>query len=148
MGKVTNFGWAPPHAPIYGIDHSNIAVRLTRLNWRKKAVCRIYDDTCLYIHISRGRFTENGRKHEHYFVRIAFGKKETKPFEKDFPKLNDALAYVNGEDGSEFGRVTRIAETWEYPKGCYSDTFITGLGGSEGNLLPNFTIRVPGAPRE
>ena len=147
MGKVTHFGWASPHDPIYGIDQSNIAVRLTRLNWRKKAVCRIYDDICLYIYVSKGRFTENGRKHEHYFVRIALGKKETNPFDKDFPKLKNALAYVNGEDGSEFSRVTRIAKTWEYPKGCYSDTFITGFGGSEESLLPNFTVRIPGALR-
>ena len=148
MGKLINFGWAPPHDPMYGIDQSNISNRLTRLNWREKAVCRIYDDTCLYIYLSKGRFTENGRKHEHYFVRIAFGKKKTIHFEKDFPRLFDALAYANGEDESEFGRVTRLSKIYEYPKGCYSDTYVTGFGGSDENLLPNFTILIPGAPRE
>ena len=148
MGKLTNFGWAPSHDPIYGIDQSNIAVRMTRLNWRKKAVCRIYDDTCLYIYISKGRFTENGRKKEHYFVRLALGPKEVNSYEKDFPKLMEALAYANGDDESEFGCVTRPAKAWEYPFGRYSDTYVTGFGGSEGNLLPNFTVRIPGPLRK
>ena len=145
MGKVTNFGLAPPQDPMYGIDRSNIADRLNRQNWRKKAICRVIQDRCLYVHVARGRQTQDGKTTERYYVRLQFGTEDDSQFQKDFPTLREALAYVNGDDGSNFGRLTRPAESHEYPRGCEADTYITGVSRDHKNpLLPNFTIKIPG----
>ena len=144
MGKLTSFGFAPVHDPIYGISRSNITDRLKRTNWRTKAICRVRDGRCLYIYIVKGSFSENGKKCERYFVQIHFGSEEDRQFERDLRTLKEALAYANGEDGAAFGRETRPAGTGELPRSREADTYITGFGRKDGHLNPNFTLRIPG----
>ena len=43
----------PPQGRIYGISHANIADKLTRLNWRTKAIVR--DGEYIYISHTRKR---------------------------------------------------------------------------------------------
>jgi hypothetical protein len=146
MAKVINFGSAPPQDPVFGIDRSNIADRLSRRNWRKKAICRVIQDRCLYVHIAHGRQTHDGKTTERYYVRLKCGAEDDRQqFEKDFPTLREALAYVNGDDGSNFGRLTRPAESHEFPRGRGADTYITGFSRDRENLLfSNFTTKIPG----
>ena len=144
MGRVTWFGSAPPHDPVYGIKQSNITDRLKRTNWRTKAICRVREDRCLYVYVVKGRFSENGKKCERYYVQIHFGSEEDRPFERDFRTLKEALAYANGEDGSKFGGKTRPAEAGEFPRSREADTHITGLSRIDGRLQPNFTVNIPG----
>ena len=40
MGQVTCWGLLPDHHPRYGIKHSNIVQKLTRLNWKSNAIVR------------------------------------------------------------------------------------------------------------
>jgi hypothetical protein len=144
MGKVTHFGIAPPHDPIYGIDSSNITEKLTRLNWRTKAVCRIRDDRCLYVYVKNGSTKIDGVKCERYYVLIHLGSKEDGQFRTDFRFLKDAIAYANGSDGSDFAVSTTSAKSTRHPHSRGADTYITGFSRNNGRLNPNFTIRIPG----
>ena len=145
MGNVTYFGFAPPHDPTYGIDRSNIVEKLTRLNWRTKAVCRIREDRCLYILVEKGCVHSDGKSHDRYFVNVHLGAKDDRHFRRDFGLLKDAIAYANGRDGSDFALSTRPAKITEYPLGHGADTYITGFGGTGGQLHPSFTVKIPGA---
>jgi hypothetical protein len=127
MVKVIDFGPAPIHDPIYGISHSNIADRLTEENWETKAVCRAHNNQCLYILIQKGELSDSGRKHYRYFVGIELGTKEDAAFDKDFATLKEALAYVNGEDGSEFGQKTRPATFSGLPRERAAEIVVGGV---------------------
>ena len=145
MGKSINFGLAPPQDPMFGIDRSNIVDRLNQRNWRKKAICRMIQDRCLYVYVIRGRQTHGGQTNERYYAQIQFGTEEDQQFRKDFRALVEALANVNGDNGSNFGRLTRPAEPHEYPRERGPDTYVTGFsGGPGGQLRPNFTVKIPG----
>ena len=144
MAKCTFFGMAPVHDPIYGISRSNITDRLKRTNWRTKAICRVREDRCLYVYVVKGSTSDNGKKCERHYVQIHFGSEEDRPFQRDFRTLKEALAYANGDDGAEFGRETRPAETGEFPRSREADTHITGLSRVDGRLQPNFTVNIPG----
>ena len=144
MAKVVIFGFAPTHDPIYGIRRENIAPRLTRNNWRNKATCRTIDDRCLYVTIQRGKIRENRKTQSRYFVQVHPGVPAGPDFGADFQKLKDALAYANGQEGSNFADATRPATPKEYPAGRGADTYITGFTGRGREHRPNFTIRLPG----
>ena len=145
MGKVINFGLASPQDPMFGIDQSNIADRLNQRNWRKKAICRVIHDRCLYVYVARGRQTHDGKTSERYYALIHFGTEEDRTFRKDFRMLKEALAYVNGDSESNFGQLTRPAKPHEFPRGRGPDTYVTGFSGDPGGKLhPNFTVRIPG----
>jgi hypothetical protein len=116
MAKVNWFGEAPIHDPIYGINRSNIADRLTDKNWETKAVCRVRNNQSLYILVQKGEVSDSGSEHDRYFVNIELGTKEDAASNKDFATLKDALAYANGEDGSEFAQETRPATSSELPQ--------------------------------
>ena len=117
MGKLTWFGWSPPHDPIYGIDHANIAPELTRENWKTRAVVR----SGMYIWVLRGTHTgKTGKKVARYYVRI-YATAPTLELQRDFPKLMTALDYANRLGNSES----------RYPTERGSTTYITmhpGLG--------------------
>ncbi len=145
MGKSTNFGLASPQDPMFGIDRSNIADRLNQRNWRKKAICRVIHDRCLYVYVARGRQTHDGNTNERYYALIHFGTEEDRSFRKDFRTLKEALAYVNGDSESNFGRLTRPAKPHEFPRERGPDTYVTGFsGGPGGQLRPSFTVKIPG----
>ena len=144
MAKVTYFGFAPTHDPVYGIRRENIAPRLTRNNWRNKATCRTIDGRCLYVMIQRGKIHENRQTRRRYFVQVHLGGPAGRDFDADFQKLKDALAYANGQDGSNFADATQLATPEEYPAGRGADTYITGFTGRGRERHPNFTISLPG----
>jgi len=135
---------ASPQDPIFGISRCNITDRLKRTNWRTEAICRVREDRCLYIYINRGSTFGKGKKCERYFVFIEFGSEEDRKLRRDFPTLKEALAYANGEDGSEFAQGTRPAETGEFPRSREADTYVTGFTRKGGRLNPNFTVHIPG----
>ena len=83
---VINMGLAPEHDPHFGISHDNIAKRLTRLNWKKKAIVR----DSKYIWIVKGSFERNGRRIHRYFIKGIYQLNNTK-----FVKLNDAIQLAN-----------------------------------------------------
>ncbi|MBT6241803.1 MAG: hypothetical protein HOI46_07215 [Rhodospirillaceae bacterium] len=144
MGKVINFGFAPTHDPNFGIQRKNIAPRLTRNNWRNKAICRTIDGHCLYVMIQRAKIHENRQTQSRYFVQVHLGGPVGREFDADFQKLKDALAYANGEDGAVFAKSTQPATPEEYPLGHDADTYITGFSVQGRERRPNFTIRIPG----
>ncbi len=145
MGKLINFGFAPPQDPMFGINRSNIADRLNQRNWRKKAICRVIQDRCLYVYVARGTQTHDGKTSERYYALIHFGTEEDRSFRKDFRTLKEALAYVNGDSESNFGRLTRPAKPHEFPRERGPDTYVTGFSYDPGGRLhPNFTVKIPG----
>ena len=80
MGKLTWFGWSPPHDPMYGIDHANIAPELTTKNWKTRAVVR----SGMYIWVLRGTHTgENSKKVARYYVRV-YANRPTLDLQRDF----------------------------------------------------------------
>jgi hypothetical protein len=144
MGRLTDFGFAPPHDPMFGIQHKNIVPRLTRNNWRTKATCRTIDGQCLYVMIQLGKVSSNGQTKSRYFVTVHLGGLTGRNFGSDFQKLKDALAYANGQDGAAFAEVTQIAIPEEYPVDRGADTYISGFTGQGRERRSNFTIRLPG----
>jgi hypothetical protein len=144
MGKLIYFGSAPAHDPIYGIRRKNIASRLTRNNWRTKATCRTIGGSCLYIMIQHGEIQGKGQKQGRYFVQVHLGGSISQDFRADFQKLKAALAYANGQDGSDFAEATQLATPDEYPVDRGADTYITGFTGQGRDSRSNFTIRLPG----
>ena len=143
--RMTNFGQAPVHDPIYGIDRSNITDRLKRTNWRTKAVFRVRKGRCLYVLVQRGDVSDGGRRYQRYFVQIHLGSKDDLSLEWDFRTLREALAYANGDDGADLGRETRLAEPPEYPRSREADTYVTGFSRGP---IPNLTFRIPGGYKD
>ena len=145
MGKLISFGLAPPQDPMFGIDRSNISDRLNQRNWKKKAICRVIHDRCLYVYVARGRQTHDGKTSERYYTLIHFGTDEDRSFRKDFRTLKEALSYVNGDSESNFGRLTRPAKPHEFPRERGPDTYVTGFNDDPGGQLhPSFTVKIPG----
>ena len=138
--QITNFGWAPQHDPIYGIRRENIATRLTKNNWKCKAVCRIIDDRTLYVMVRRNEPDESSRTEQRYYVQVHLGMQSDQDFNTDFETLPEALAYANGQDGSAFSRRTQPAPRGAYPENRRADTWITGYGGWGPKGLPNLTL--------
>ena len=91
MSKVIYLGSLPSHSPEYGIKYQNIALRLTRLNYKEKAIVI----GSIYIFIMK--YKNDG--HDEYQVRFDRGYKN-----KSFRYLNDALKYANEteDNGEEF----------------------------------------------
>ena len=143
MGKIVNFGVAPPHDPMFGISGAYIVPHLTRNNWRTKATGRVTEGQFLYVMVKRGELTLNGRKQTKYFVRVHFLSPTGHDLNAEFDKLVDALAYANGEDKSVMALSTEPAALNEYPDDRGADFFITGFTGQGRERRPNFTIRVP-----
>ena len=126
MGKLTWFGWSPPHDPMYGIDHANIAPELTQENWKTRAVVR----NGMYIWVLRGTHTgENGKKVARYYVRV-YANRPTLDLQRDYLKLKAALNYANDLGQAE----------GQYPPERDSTTYITMYPGLGAGPL---TIQIP-----
>ena len=117
MGRHTSFGFAPEHDPIYGIDHANIAPELTVENWKRKAIIRGGN----YVWVLKGTHKdEQSKEITSYYVRV-YASTPTHHLQKDFPTIDQALAYANA----------LAEEEGEYPEERGSTSFITmypGLG--------------------
>ena len=123
MSKHTSFGFAPEHDPIYGIDHSNIAPELTVGNWKRKAVIRAGN----YVWVLKGTHKdEQGKEITGYYVRV-YASTPTLHLEKDFPTIDQALAYANA----------LAEEEGEYPEEWGSPSFITMYPGPLTIEIPN-----------
>ena len=107
------YGLAGPQNPIYGIFHENITERLTRHNWRTKAVVRDNLLGWIYLWIARGSYPDKaGHTHYAYFVRVHSHQPRFRieRFEQQFQYLADALRYINAEDGGSLARGTWPAD--------------------------------------
>ena len=112
-------GWmcTDPH-PVFGISHARIVDKLTRENWLQKAVVRQGPTSIYYTYILYAGATPeegpwmvevNGNDvNWEYFPRID-------DFSREFPDLDDALRYANGEDDSYFGESTVPAQRSHWP---------------------------------
>ena len=83
MSKLTYYGLCPPQDPVYGTSHTNIVKKLTRNNWRCKAIVR----SSSYIWIVKGYYRERNRKVYRYYTQGIE--------QQEFRLLIDALKYVN-----------------------------------------------------
>jgi len=115
--------------PIYGIRHENITSRITRHNWKKKAIVRCCKGGWLYLWISRESDEDcdsEGKCELYDFYGVnAAGSGEQSIHSTDcrdgFIKLMDAIRYINGEDNEVLGGVL-AQKTWlpksseEYPQ--------------------------------
>jgi len=104
---------AGPQDPIYGIHNGNITKRLTRLNWKTKAVVRTDSLGWLYLWVTRGTYRNDaGRQTSACTVRVrARNGTEREPrYKAEFRYLTEALRYINGEDGGLLARETAPAE--------------------------------------
>jgi hypothetical protein len=113
------YGLAGPQHTVYGINHENITPRLTRLNWKTKAIVRNNRQGSLYLWIARGQYTDaEGHKQCDYFIRVnaSQAKEHARRFEAQFQYLVDALRYINGEDGGLLAQEASPTQTSEgYP---------------------------------
>ena len=132
---------APGHDPIYGIRRSNIATRLTNRNWNRKATCRIDKGGCLYILVVIGERWGEEQKRKVHHVAVDRLSGEGPSWSKDFETLDEALAYANGEDSSDFAHATYLANDKTYPLNNEPDIY---FHGRPGNGVPGFTTRIPG----
>ena len=107
------FGEAGPQNPIYGIHRTNIIDRLTRRNWKTKAVVRSDITGWLYLWVARGTYQNKaGRQVSAYFVK-AYPRdpsERARYYETEFQYLTDALHYINGEDDGRLAQETTPAQ--------------------------------------
>ena len=89
MAKCIYFGLTQAHDSKYGIKHSNIARKFTRLNWNSKAIVRDGH----YICIKLGEYTNHKSKRiKRYFID---GCPNKKGFKKEHKYLKDAIMMAN-----------------------------------------------------
>jgi hypothetical protein len=89
------------------------------LNWRTKAIVRDNFRGWIYLWISRGRYHDKkGRTRYAYFVKAHSHQPATRIrlYEQQFPRLKEALKYINAEDDGQLARGTRPADPdFSYP---------------------------------
>lgn len=117
MATITGFVSAGPQDPLFGIYPENIADRLTRANWKQKAVVRKSPKEWLYILVYALWSVGKERKGIGYTVHVyGEGEEEHLPeYEQHFPTLRQALAYANGEDGGKLATQSSAARPEDYP---------------------------------
>ena len=126
MGRHTNFGHLVAHDVMNGIDHANIAPELTVENWKRKAIIRGGN----YVWVLKGTYKDEQKKEiTSYYVKV-LASTPTLHLEKDFPKIETALAYANA----------LAEEEGDYPEERGSTSFITMYPGLGTGPL---TIKVP-----
>ena len=143
MGTITDFGWAPPHDPMFGISSSNIVSNLTPKNWRTRAIGLTKEGRFLYVMVQLGRQKIDGKNQKRYYVRVHLGLPEDRNLNADFDNLTDALAYANAEDGSALASSTHLASLDQMPEDRGADIFVSGFTGQGSNRRNNFTLRLP-----
>ena len=150
MGVVTSY-YSVPQDPMFGIDHENIVSRLTRRNWRTKAMTRLHPDGPVYIFINRGERKVSRRKTFVYTVKGSIVDKQQGCYRRDFPKLVEALSYANGEDGEDLSQETQPAKSEDdYPRPLGAEVTISGMSVVKGRRVPDWSIQLqePEVPSE
>jgi len=143
MAIGTWYGMAGPQDPIYGISHENIASRLTRRNWRTKAITRLHSDGPVYIFIRRGERKVSGRKTFVYTVKGSIVDRHQGCYRRDFPNLLEALSYANGEDGGDLSQETQPAKSpRDYPIPLGAEMIISGMSVVDGRHVPDWSIQL------
>src|SRR4051794_33962668 len=91
--------WMGSQDPIYGIKRANITDRLTAQNWTKKAVVRTRGKIAFYVYVNREGVQESphGRKGRFLVTVHRLSGKEPNRYGASFERLEEALAYANGE---------------------------------------------------
>jgi len=115
MARITQLGHLPAHDLMFGFSPDNIADRLTIENWTTRALLRKYRDDVVYIMILRA--VEQWNDLSVYLVRASSLGETTCDLSARFLKLEEALAYVNGEDGGAIATGTVAVPAEEYPAG-------------------------------
>ena len=91
------FDLAGPQDITYGLSWDNVAPRLTRLNWKTKAIFRAN----VYIWITRARLHEKSKNQRtSYFVNFYNGEDE-KMKKEEFARLQDAIVIANNWSDTE-----------------------------------------------
>ena len=85
MGRIICYGSLTPHHPMYGINHKNIAKKLTSNNWKTKAIVR----ASIYIYVDRGRIYN--KKGKDTIIYTVFGIDNYRSFDY----LDEAISYAN-----------------------------------------------------
>ena len=74
-----------PQDPFFGISRENVVDRLTRLNWKTRAMVRLSDAGPLYVWISRGEKGGRGKPKERFYqVGVDGTERKQKDLEADF----------------------------------------------------------------
>ncbi|MCZ6467434.1 MAG: hypothetical protein O6829_09205 [Alphaproteobacteria bacterium] len=143
MGTSTYYGFAGPQDPMCGVSHANIVSKLNKRNWKSKATCRIHAEGPLYITIKRGERSSKGRPKEIIYTVSGAIIDVTGVYCRDFPTLEDALSYANGEDGGDLGSGSRPAEgPHEYPRPVGAVVVISGMSNTDHGRIPNWSIQL------
>jgi hypothetical protein len=104
---------AGPQDPIYGIHRKNITDRLTRLNWKTKAVVRTDSVGWLYLWVVQDIYRNpGGRQVTAYSVKVRASNDTAceRRYRAEFCYLAEALRYINGEDGGRLAKETALAK--------------------------------------
>jgi hypothetical protein len=100
---------------MFGINQGFIVDRLTRENWKTRAVCRTDGEVVYYTYVVRGKLWDGEKKKWVYAMTAYPFPRKGHDYGEYFTKLDDALARANGEDGSDFAVNTHPARQSEYP---------------------------------
>jgi len=95
MAKCIYFGLTQGHDSRYGIKHSNIARKFTRLNWNSKAIVRDGHYICIKV----GEYTnDEDNRVKRYFIS---GCPDKTGFKKEHKYLMDAINMANSYSKQE-----------------------------------------------
>tara|TARA_B100002052_G_C15738587_1_gene532088 strand:+ start:180 stop:533 length:354 start_codon:yes stop_codon:yes gene_type:complete len=85
MAKITYYGNLTPQNPMYGISHKNIAKKLTKKNWKTKAIVR----ASIYIYIDRGQIYNKKGKDTIIYTVLGIDN------HRSFDYLDEAISHAN-----------------------------------------------------
>ena len=86
---------AGPQDPIYGVHQKNITDRLTRLNWKTKAVVRTDSVGWLYLWVTRGTYRNDAGCQTFAYtvrVRVASDNERERRYKAEFRYLTEGPA--------------------------------------------------------
>jgi len=112
MKKLLKIREAGPQEPIYGIHRKNIVDRLTRLNWKTKAIVRTDSVGWLYLWVVQDIYRNPGGKQVTTYsvqVRASNDTARERRYRAEFRYLTEALRYINGDDGGLLAEETTPA---------------------------------------
>ena len=93
MGVVTSY-YSVPQDPMFGIGNGNIVSRLTRRNWKTKAVTRLHPDGPVCTFINRGERKVSGRKTFVYTVKGSIVDKQQGCYRRGFIVLLKDFLFI------------------------------------------------------
>jgi len=113
MGNTLFIGERGPQNPAYGVSRESIVSRLTRRNWKTKALWKQGGNGGVYIFIERGVTEDVSGKEQTLYCVSVYGNATHKFPQKycpRFPRLQEALDYANGKGESPFADATGQAD--------------------------------------